>query len=76
MSESTFTKSVQFWVDPSGMLEFVGLLEINDLPNCVMGAYEGAVVIEVDYNPNENIQLRHVKQLAEASAVLHCEPLN
>jgi hypothetical protein len=76
MSESTFTKSVQFYVDPNGMLEFAGLLEVNDLPNCVMGAFQGAVVVDVDYNPKENIQLRHIKQLAEAGAVLHCVPLN
>jgi hypothetical protein len=76
MSDNTFTKSIQFWVDPNGIAQFAGLLEINDLPNCIMGVYEGAVIIEVDYNPKETEQQQYVHQLIKSDGVLHHDHLN
>lgn len=76
MSESTFTKSIQFWVDPAGIIRVAEVMEKSEFANCIVGTDDDAVVIEVDYDPRDLTQVRHIADLQEADEVLHYELIN
>ena len=57
------TKSIQFWVKPDGIMRFSALLEKSDLLNCIIGVDSGAVVVEVDYNPDDEKETQHISAL-------------
>ena len=70
------TKSIQFWVDPNGIIQFADLLEKSELPNCIVGTDDDAVVVEVDYEPGKSKQLQHIADLQELEVTLHHEYLD
>ena len=76
MSESKFTKSIQFWVDPAGILKVAEVMEKSEFANCIVGTDEDAVVIEVDYDPSDIAEMQRITVLQEAEAVLHYEYVN
>lgn len=76
MSESTFTKSIQFWVDPAGIVRVAETMEKSEFANCIVGTDDDAVVIEVDYDPHDLAQVQHVSDLQGAEEVLHYEFIN
>ena len=76
MSESTFTKSIQFWIDPSGILRVAEVMEKSEFANCIVGTDDDAVVIEIDYDPCNVAQVQHITDQQEAEAVLHYEYVN
>ena len=76
MSESTFTKSIQFWVDPVGIMHVAEIMEKSEFANCIVGTDDDAVVIEVDYDPRDIGQVQHISDLKDAEEVLHYEFIN
>lgn len=73
---SMITKSIQFWVEPNGVLQFAEFLEQAEFANCIVGTDDDAVVVEVDYDPRELSQMQSISDLKEAEAVLHYEFVN
>lgn len=76
MSESTFTNSIQFWIDPTGILKVAEVIEQSEFANCIVGTDDDAIVIKVDYDPRDIAQVQHITDLQEAEAVLHYEYIN
>ncbi|MBL7690704.1 MAG: hypothetical protein JNM41_03860 [Flavipsychrobacter sp.] len=76
MSESTFTKSIQFWIDPVGIMQVAEIMEKSEFANCIVGTDDDAVVIEVDYDPRDLAQVQHISDLQNAEEVLHYEFIN
>ena len=54
------TKSIQFWVAPTGVLQFAELIEKSELVNCILGTDSGAVVVEVDYDLASTTETGHI----------------
>lgn len=73
MSESTFTKSIQFWVAPNGILQFAEAIEKSELVNCILGADSEAVVVEVDYDPASEKEAGHISSLQQLDVIMHLE---
>jgi hypothetical protein len=76
MSESTFTKSIQFWIDPAGIIPVAEVMEKSEFANCIVGTDDDAIVIEVDYDPHDLAHVKHITDLQEAEEVLHYEFIN
>jgi len=72
-SMSMIAKSIQFWVEPNGVLQFAELLEKSELANCMLGTDSGAVVVEVDYDPENANDTEHVTSLHQLDIVQHLE---
>ena len=68
-----FTKSIQFWVKTDGIMRFSALIEKSDLLNCIIGIDSGAVVVEVDYNPEDEKEAYHISTLQQWDIILHHE---
>lgn len=69
------TKSIQFWVAPNGVLQFAELIEKSELANCILGTDSGAVVVEVDYDPANEKETRHISSLQQLEVILHREQI-
>ena len=67
------TKSIQFWVKPNGIMRFSALLEKLELLNCIIGIDSGTVVVEVDYNPEDEKEAQHISDLQQWDIILHHE---
>ena len=76
MSESTCTKSIQFWVEPDGILQFAELLEKSALTNCILGTDDDAIVIEVDYDPSDESNAQHIAALQQSDVIEHHEEID
>lgn len=76
MSEKTFTKCIQFWIDPASMLQVAELMEQSEFANCIIGTDDDAVVIEVDYDLRDLAQVQRITDLQKSEAVLHYEYVN
>lgn len=76
MSESTFTKSIQFWIDPAGIIQIAEVMEKSEFANCIVGTDDDAVVIEVDYDPRDLAQVQYITDLQGAEEVLNYEFIN
>jgi hypothetical protein len=70
---SIITKSIQFWVEPNGVLQFAELLEKSELANCLLGTDSGAVVVEVDYDPASEADAGFLSSLRQEEFILHLE---
>jgi hypothetical protein len=76
MSESASTKSIQFWIDPVGIMQVAEIMETSEFANCIVGTDDDAVIIEVDYDPRDLVQVQHISDLQDAEEVLHYEFIN
>jgi hypothetical protein len=70
---SGVTKSIQFWVELNEVLQFAELLEKSGLANCILGTDSGAVLVEVDYDPENANDTEHVTSLQQLDIVQHLE---
>lgn len=73
MNVSVTLKSIQFWIKPTAIMQFADFLEKSELPNCIAGTDSGALVVEVDYDPANKEDVRHISGLQKSEIMLHFE---
>ncbi len=76
MNANVTLKSIQFWIKPASIMQFADVLEKSELPNCIVGTDNGAVVIEMDYDPIEIVQAKQISELQGLAGILHYEHLD
>ena len=76
MNANVTLKSIQFWMKPAAIMQFADVLEKSELPNCIIGTDNGAVVIEMDYDPREIVQAKQISELQGLAGILHYELLD
>ena len=76
MNADVTSKSIQFWIKPTAIMQFADVLEKSELPNCIVGTDNGAVVVEVDYDPRDLVQAMQISELQGLAAILHHEHLD
>ncbi len=73
MNVNVTLKSIQFWIKPTAIMQFADVLEKSELPNCIVGTDNGAIVVEVDYDPADKEDVRHISGLQKSEMMLHYE---
>ena len=76
MNSDVTLKSIQFWIKPTAIMQFADVLEKSELPNCIVGTDNGAVVVEVDYNPRDIVQAKQISEFQGLAGILHHEYLD
>jgi hypothetical protein len=75
MNVNVTLKSIQFWIKPTAIMQFADVLEKLELPNCIVGTDNGAVVVEMDYDPADIVQAKQISELQGLAGILHHEHL-
>jgi len=76
MNADVTLKSIQFWIKPTAIMQFADVLEKSELANCIVGTDNGAVVVEMDYDPREIVQAKQISELQGLAGILHHEYLD
>ena len=76
MNANVTLKSIQFWIKPTAIMQFADVLEKSELPNCIVGTDNGAIVVEMDYDPRDIGQARQMSELQGLAGILHYEHLD
>ena len=76
MNADVTLKSIQFWIKPTAIMQFADVLEKSELPNCIVGTDNGAVVVEMDYDPREIVHAKQISELQGLAGILHHEHLD
>ena len=76
MNSDVTLKSIQFWIKPTAIMQFADVLEKSELPNCIVGNDNGAIVVEMDYDPRDIVQAKQISEFQGLAGILHHEHLD
>ena len=76
MNANVTLKSIQFWIKPTAIMQFADVLEKSELPNCIVGTDNGAVVVEMDYDPRDIAQAKQISEFQGLAGILHHEHMD